>query len=57
MVVFVGIGLMLSALVVQGAAAALGVEVIDALLARRAIGRGVWSNGLATLLALDDVLV
>lgn len=40
MVVFVGIGLMLSALVVQGAAAALGVEVIDALLARRAIGRG-----------------
>ena len=46
----VGIGVTLSALVVQGVAAALGVLAIGALLARRAVGTRVWRNGLATLM-------
>jgi hypothetical protein len=36
------IGMMLLALTVEGLAARLGVEAIDALLARRAVGTCVW---------------
>src|SRR6185295_15126684 len=44
----VGIGMML-ALAVEGLAARLGVEAIDVLLARRAVGRRVRRNVLGTL--------
>jgi hypothetical protein len=48
----VGIGMMLLALAVEGLAARLGVEAIDALLARRAVGTRVWRNFVGTLLLL-----
>ncbi len=53
----VGIGVTLSALVVQGVAAALGVLAIGALLARRAVGTRVWRNGLATLMLIMILLM
>jgi len=52
----VGIGVTLSALVVQGTAVVLGVQAISALLARRAVGIDVWRNGLATLLLIIILL-
>ena len=45
----VGIGMMLLALAVEGLAARLGVEAIDAVPARRAVGTRVWRNSLGTL--------
>ena len=45
-----GPGMMLLALLVEGLAATLGVEAIDALLAKRAGGTHVWPNFLGTLL-------
>jgi hypothetical protein len=52
MVVLVGIGVALSALVIQGVASGLGVEAISALLAKRAVGTTLWRNGLATLMLI-----
>src|SRR5262249_17907953 len=52
----VGIGVMLSALVVQGMTVVLAVQAISALLARRAVGIDVWRNGLATLLLIMILL-
>jgi len=48
----VGIGVTLSALVVQGIAVGVGNEAVGALLAKRLIGTHVWRNGLATLLLI-----
>jgi hypothetical protein len=47
--VLAGTAMMLLALAVEGLAARLGVEAIDALLARRAVGTRVWRNFLGTL--------
>jgi len=55
MALLVGIGVTVSALVVQGTAAVLGVEAINALMARRAAGT-VWRNGLATLMLIMILL-
>jgi len=55
MTLLAGIGVTVSALVVQGMAAALGVEVIGALLARRAVGT-IWRNGLATFMLIMILL-
>jgi hypothetical protein len=52
----VGIGVMLSALVVQGMAAVLGVEAIATLLGRRLAGTDVWRNGVATLMLIMILL-
>jgi hypothetical protein len=52
----IGIGVTLSALVVQGMAATLGAEAIGALLARRTVGTHVWRNGVATLMLLMILL-
>jgi ion channel len=52
----VGIGVTLSALVVEGMAATLAVEAIGALLARRAVGTHVWRNGVATLILIMILL-
>jgi len=46
----IGIGVTLSALVVQGLATELGLQIVSALLMRRAVGTNVWRNGLATLM-------
>jgi hypothetical protein len=51
-----GPGMMPLALVVEGLTATLGVEAIDALLARRAVGARVWPNFLGTLLLLVILL-
>src|SRR5499426_1629543 len=48
--VLIGMGITLSALVVQGVAAGLGLQMMSALLRRRAVGTSVWRNGLATLM-------
>src|ERR1043166_7177987 len=55
MALLVGIGVTVSALVIQGMAAVLGVEAINALMARRAVGT-VWRNGLATLMLIMILL-
>ena len=52
----VGFGVTLSALVIQGIAVTLGVETIDALLARRVVGVHVWRNGVATLVLIVILL-
>ncbi len=49
---WVGIGVMLSVLVVQGLAASLGLHVVGALLARRAVGTRFGGNFVATLVLL-----
>jgi Ion channel len=48
-VMLVGIGATLSALLIQGLASALGAETIVGLLMRRVVGVRVWSNALAML--------
>jgi hypothetical protein len=55
MTLLVGIGVTVSALVVQAMAAVLGVEAIGALVARRAVGT-VWRNGLATFMLIIILL-
>jgi len=50
--VLTGIGVTLSALLVQGIATGLGVQAVGALLARRAVGTNVWRNGLATVMLI-----
>ena len=50
--VLIGIGVTLSALVVEGMATVLGFQTIGALLTRRAVGTSVWRNGLATVMFL-----
>jgi hypothetical protein len=57
MVVLVGIGVALSALVIQAVAAVLGVEVINTLLAKRAVGAHLSRNSLATLMLILILLV
>src|SRR5262245_18872883 len=54
--VMVGIGMTLSALVIQGVAAAAGTETISGLLMRRLVGVHLWSNVLA-MLALIPMLM
>ena len=46
----IGIGVTLSALVVQGVTTELGLRLVSALLTLRAVGTSVWRNGLATLM-------
>jgi len=48
-IVMVGIGMTLSALVIQGMASTVGAETISGLLMRRVVGGHVWSNALAML--------
>ncbi len=50
--VLIGIGVTLSALVVEGMATVLGFQTIGALLTRRSVGTSVWRNGLATVMFL-----
>jgi hypothetical protein len=47
-----GLGVTLSALVIQGVAGSLAIGAIDALFARRSVGTSVWRNGLATLVLI-----
>lgn len=51
-VVLVGLGVTLSALVIQALAGGLGAEVVTELLLRRWAGASLWRNGLATLLLI-----
>jgi len=48
----VGIGMTLSALVIQGVASTLGGEAIEGLITRRALGAHVGSNAVAVLLLI-----
>jgi len=48
--VLIGIGVTLSALLVQGMAAELSFRSVGALLTRRAVGTSVWRNGIATVM-------
>jgi len=50
--VLIGIGVTLSALVVQGMVTELAFQTVGALLTRRAVGTSVWRNGLATVMFL-----
>jgi hypothetical protein len=50
--VLIGMGVTLSALVVQGLVTVLGVQTVDVLLTRRAVGTNVWRNGLATVMLI-----
>ena len=52
MVILSGLGVTLSALVIQGVAGGLAMEAIDALLARRSVGISVWRNGFATIILI-----
>jgi hypothetical protein len=52
MVVLIGIGVTLSALVIQGVTAGLGVAALGALVERRFVGRSLWRDGLATLMLI-----
>jgi hypothetical protein len=45
----IGFGVTLTALVIQGAAATVGVEWIDALITKRWLGIRLWRNGVATI--------
>ena len=55
-VLLVGVGVTLSALVVQGMAVLSGVEAIEALVANRVAGTHVWRNGVATVLFIMILL-
>jgi hypothetical protein len=55
MALLVGIAVTVSVLVIQGMAAVLGVEAINTLMARRALGT-VWRDGLATLMLIMILL-
>jgi hypothetical protein len=48
--VLLGIGVTLTALVIQGAAVTVGVESIGALIVKRWRGIDVWRNGVATVM-------
>jgi hypothetical protein len=50
--VLIGMGVTLSALVVQGMATVLGFQAVGALLTRRAVGTSVWRNGLASVMLI-----
>jgi hypothetical protein len=52
MVVLGGIGVTLSALVIQAVASGLGIEAIGALFARRSVGTSLWRNSLATVMLI-----
>ena len=52
----VGFGVTLSALIVQGAAVAVGVQAIGALMEKRVVGMNVWRNGVATLVLIVTLL-
>lgn len=57
MVMLSGLGVTLSALVIQGVAGSLAIGAIDALFARRSVGTSVWRNGLATIVLVLILLV
>jgi len=50
--VLIGMGVTLSALVVQGLVTVLGFQTVGVLLTRRAVGTNVWRNGLATVMLI-----
>jgi hypothetical protein len=50
--VLMGMGVTLSALVVQGLVTLLGFQTVGVLLTRRAVGTNVWRNGLATVMLI-----
>jgi hypothetical protein len=50
--VLIGMGVTLSALVVQGLVTGLGFQTVGVLLTRRAVGTNVWRNGLATVMLI-----
>jgi hypothetical protein len=56
MVVLVGLGVTLSALVIQALAGGLGAETVTELLMRRAVGASLWRNSLATLMLIVVLL-
>jgi hypothetical protein len=50
--VLIGMGVTLTALVVQGLVTVLGFQTLGVLLTRRAVGTSVWRNGLATVMLI-----
>jgi hypothetical protein len=52
----VGFGVTLTALVIQGIAAAIGVSAIGVLTEKRLVGRHAWRNGAATLVLVTTLL-
>jgi ion channel len=57
MVVLVGLGVTLGALVIQALAAGFGAEAIGVLLTRRSVGASLWRNSLATFMLIVVLLV
>jgi len=57
MAIGIGVGVILSVLVIQALAAGVGLEAISRSLARRWVGVSVWWNGLATLMLIVLLLV
>jgi hypothetical protein len=53
----IGLGVTLGALVVQGMAVTVGVEMISVLMAKRLVGVHLWRNGAATLLLILTLLI
>ena len=56
-VVLVGLGVTLGALVIQAVAGGLGAEAASELLMRRSVGASLWRNSLATLVFIVVLLV
>src|SRR5262249_33764667 len=56
-VVLIGFGVTLTALVIQGAAATVGVELIGVLITKRWLGIHVWRNGVATIALIVVLLI
>ena len=56
MVVVIGIGVTLTALVIQGVASGFGVAAVSGLAERPFVGRSLWRNGLATLMLISILL-
>lgn len=56
MVILVGLGVTLSALVIQALAAGLGTEAMTELFMRRSVGVSLWRNSLATLMLIVILL-
>lgn len=56
-VLLVGLGVTLGALVIQAVAAGLGAEAVSQLLMRRSVGASLWRNSLATLVLIVVLLL
>jgi hypothetical protein len=56
-VVLVGLGVTLGALVIQAVVGGLGAEAASELLMRRSVGASLWRNSLATLVLIVVLLV